>query len=59
MKITIVVVRGIEGLDELAEALGVGEWTGTNGFVLEGRSGKRYNLPALIQAHIKLMKSTT
>ena len=44
---------GIEGLDELAAELGVGE--GGN-FVLEGRSGKCYDLVALLTAHLKEMR---
>lgn len=59
-KLSITIPKpGIEGVDEIAELLGVKEWGGMDGFVLEGRSGRRYSLPALIEAHIKLMREST
>jgi len=43
---------GIEGLDELANALGVGE--ATQGIVLEGKSGKLYGLVDILAADLAL-----
>ena len=47
---------GFDGLDELAEALGVGAKEGGMGIVLEGKSGSHYDLVELLQAHIGIMK---
>lgn len=60
-KVTIAIApeRGMAEVDELAEALGVLAWGGGSAFVLEGRSGKTYNVAELLLAHIKLMQATT
>jgi hypothetical protein len=49
---------GIEGLDELAETLGVEAGSGQDGIALEGRSGKRYGFVELLAAHTKLMRES-
>jgi hypothetical protein len=52
--------QGFDGLDELAAELGVEEG-GANSLIVEGRSGKRYDLVALLSAHLREMRerSTT
>ena len=55
IRITTIAPPGIEGLDELAAELGVEESISV-GIGLEGRSGKHYDLIALLTAHIKEMR---
>ena len=47
---------GIEGLDELAGELGI-EKGANNGLGLEGRSGRVYDLVALLRAHLSEMRA--
>ena len=46
---------GFDGLDELAAELGV-EAGVTNSLAVEGRSGKRYDLIALLAPHLREMR---
>jgi hypothetical protein len=46
---------GIAGLDELAAELGVEE-AGGSGIELKGKSGKHYDLVAILAAHLREMR---
>ena len=52
--------RGFEGVDELAEALGVpAHFPGMGrGLLIEGKNGNLYSLTALLLKHIELMRRT-
>ena len=48
---------GMDGLDELAAELGV-EPGGSNTITLQGKGGDWYDWIAILEAHIKRMRST-
>lgn len=46
----------IEGLDELAEVLGVGQSTRVSDVILASTTGKHYSLTSILAAQLKIMQ---